>query len=344
MSGLGSCGGVAVLELMGLFGLVAAGLFADSLMSSSHDEGADADGADDAEQPEIDNGEGDLTDYTDDNGTGPSVDPALLRLDGTDGDDILGGTGADEAIYAGAGIDQIEGGAGDDRLFAADGDDHAAGGLGDDWLEGGFGNDSLHGEDGADRLAGDAGDDALFGHNGADTLDGGEGNDTLLGGDGDDRLSDAAGDDWLSGGFGDDWLSAGAGADTLDGNEGNDTLDGSIAGADEQGVDFLNGGDGDDVIALGNSDIATGGAGADTFALSDWLDNGDQMARIMDYVPADDQLVVVFDAEAHPNPQVTVEPVEGTEDVTVLLNGVPLAVVQDAAGLEAQTIRLQPAA
>lgn len=64
----------------------------------------------------------------------------------------------------------------------------------------------------------------------------------------------------------------------------------------------------------------------------------------MDYAPGEDQLVVIYDADAHPDPLVTVAPVEGTEDVTVLLDGVPLAVVQDAAGLDAQTIRLQPAA
>lgn len=77
------------------------------------------------------------------------------------------------------------------------------------------------------------------------TLTGGAGNDTLRGGDGHDLLIGGDGDDLLEGGAGNDTLIGGAGRDTL------------------------MGGDGDDVLILDADDIAFGGAGADSFVVTD---------------------------------------------------------------------------
>ncbi|MFV3127770.1 hypothetical protein [Niveispirillum sp. KHB5.9] len=77
------------------------------------------------------------------------------------------------------------------------------------------------------------------------TLVGGTGNDTLIGGDGHDLLIGGEGDDLLEGGAGNDTLIGGAGHDTL------------VGGA------------GDDVLVLDADDIAFGGAGADTFVITD---------------------------------------------------------------------------
>ena len=74
---------------MGLFGLVAAGLFADSLMSSSDGAEAETEEAESSDPPDTEGGAGDLTDYTDNDDDGTAIDPTPLRLDGTDGDDLV---------------------------------------------------------------------------------------------------------------------------------------------------------------------------------------------------------------------------------------------------------------
>lgn len=77
---------------------------------------------------------------------------------------------------------------------------------------------------------------------------------TLVGGDGDDTLRGGGGDDLLIGGAGNDLLEGGDGNDTLIGGDGHDTLIG---------------GNGDDVLVLDADDIAFGGAGADSFVITD---------------------------------------------------------------------------
>ena len=259
----------------------------------------------------------------------PPEEPDPLTLTGGPGGDRLVGGGGNDTLFGGDGGDHIEGGGGADLLD---------GGLDDDWLRGGAGNDTLHGGDGDDVAHGEDGDDALFGGAGRDLLAGHEGDDTLSGGAGDD-LTGGEGDDWLAGGEGDDLLRGGPGHDTLDGGAGNDTIWGYDLDAPLDDPDFLNGGDGDDVLMIGAGDHAHGGAGADTFALADWIAGG-PVATIADFNALEDEICVVYDADTHSDPVLSVEPMEGTSDVTVLLNGLPLAVVLGADGLDPATIRL----
>ena len=269
------------------------------------------------------------------------VDPAV-SMSGGAGDDILSGEGADDRLAGGAGDDQLTGRGGDDRMF---------GGAGRDHLEGGAGQDTLFGQGSADVLAGGAGADVLFGGRGADQLAGAEGDDllfggtgadTLLGGEGQDTLAGGQGRDWLAGGAGDDLLVGGASADTLDGGDGDDTLWGGAESVSDAGKDMLNGGAGDDHLRVGPGDIATGGAGANLFALQDFAP-GLPLSDITDYDPAQDDLLVIYDPAVHPAPQLTTEAQDGSEDVTLLLDGVAIALIRDAAGLDLSLIRLQPA-
>ncbi|MBJ2150953.1 calcium-binding protein [Paracoccus sp. IB05] len=224
---------------------------------------------------------------------------------GTARDDLLDGGDNADLIRGGEGNDQINARDGDDTIYGDDGNDIVTAGAGNDLVFGGAGNDELHGDAGDDTLEGGAGDDQLMGHEGDDLLRGGAGNDTLLGGEGDDSLYGEEGDDWLWGGEGDDQMVGGAGADTLDGGAGNDTLWGAFPEGDDGEVDFLNGGDGDDVIHLGAGDYGNGGAGSDSFVLTQWLGEGG-FATITDYDPQDDEIVLVYDPAAHVSPAVSV--------------------------------------
>ena len=160
----------------------------------------------------------------------------------------------------------VEGTAGNDTIDASYTDDPEGDRI-----------DNLDHSDGSDRdsvLAG-AGDDSIVAGADADTVFGQDGNDTILGGDGNDSLD---GDDALSG---NDSIDGGQGQDTLIGDGGNDTLDGGdgddiIYGGDDDdtligglGDDVLDGGDGRDTFTLAEGDTATGGAGDDTFVVTD---------------------------------------------------------------------------
>jgi hypothetical protein len=85
-----------------------------------------------------------------------------------------------------------------------------------------------------------------------------------------------------------------------------------------------------------------GDAGDDTFALADYAP-GDPPAMIVDYTPGADRLVVMYDAELHPEPILQTEAIEGCDDVSVLLDGIQIAIVQGAAGLDWQDIQLMAA-
>ncbi|MBC7738602.1 MAG: calcium-binding protein, partial [Candidatus Saccharibacteria bacterium] len=187
---------------------------------------------------------------------------------------------------------------------------------------------------------------------GADLLDGGSGSDAIIGGEGMDSLLGQAGNDALQGGAGADQLAGGFGADTLDGNDGNDTIWGDVAGLSlaEGGtgvsgpvqIDFLNGGAGDDVLHVGAGDYASGGTGADDFALHD-IAPGQALMQIMDFNRDEDSLVMQYDASVHTAPQITVVTDPGSPDATVLLDGVPVAQVLGGAGLTAGDVALQAA-
>ncbi|APX89712.1 hypothetical protein BV394_08285 [Brevirhabdus pacifica] len=144
----------------------------------------------------------------------------------------------------------------------------------------------------------DAFDGAMTGTDGADVLrmDGGSSSfgqvSYLAGLGGDDVLEGSAGMDVLFGGGGDDELSGGAGNDVLVGGD---------------GADLLNGGEDDDWIYAGQNDTATGGEGADTFILGSWYAEPGEPAHVTDYDDQEDQIVVVYDPETGPPPEITVQ-------------------------------------
>lgn len=250
------------------------------------------------------------------------------RLDGSDATDLANGYDGDDAMTGGAGNDELWGGSGDDSLTGDAGDDTLHGGAGDDIMQGGDG------------------DDRLFGHGDDDTLAGGAGDDSLVGSAGDDVLDGGAGADALHGDLGDDVLRGGAGHDTLFGGWGNDTLSGFEDDPDADGWtdtdvgDYLNGGGGDDVILAGAGDIVTGGSGSDTILLGNWL-SADHQAQILDFAPDQDTLMVVYDDLAGPEPEVDLAPDADDESVQhVMLNGVAIATVNNAAGLNVGHITL----
>ena len=249
--------------------------------------------------------------------------------------DTLSGTSINEFLD---GLD------GDDTVTSGDGNDVARGGEGDDSVAGDGGDDTLHGEAGNDVVSGGDGNDIVMGHDGDDLLDGGDGDDSLLGGEGDDTLSGGAGNDALHGYLDDDTLDGGAGADTLFGGDGNDQLSGIApeGTAPEDDEDYLNGGAGDDRISLGAGDIATGGNGADSFILRDWLDARHQ-SQIVDFNTAEDNLVLLYDDTGDAAPDVTIK---GDTDVhglhRILLDGEVVAEVTSDAALTLEHIILIP--
>lgn len=361
-----------MLGLFGIVGALLAGLVADSMIGGL--SGKSDDPTDDA--PPDDRAGTQSTTGAPENGTelldwsGPDADPDATVPNGSadpddpdfvpQSSDLLSPADPDRALQGGdlndilsglGGNDTLAGGNGDDQLSGRDGNDFIQGGAGNDTAQGGNGDDALQGESGDDLLAGELGDDTLVGGAGSDTLLGSEGDDslfggagadTLIGGGGDDQLVGGDSGDWLAGGSGDDQLTGDAGQDELDGGAGNDLLDGREVFTAFPEVDFLNGGDGDDLLKVGAGDYATGGSGADLFELSD-LTAGDAVANISDYDANEDRLVVVFDPTMHPDPQLSLETPKDTDDVLVLLDGVPLAMVQGGAGMTLDDLVLTPA-
>ncbi|MGB7317631.1 MAG: hypothetical protein WBC85_06665 [Planktotalea sp.] len=102
----------------------------------------------------------------------------------------------------------------------------------------------------------------------------------------------------MDGREGDDTITGGAEADSIEGGLGADILyGGTVDGPDDGAEDTLNGGEGDDEINLGNTDIATGGAGADTFVRSDTLTS---RALITDFDGSEDVIVVQHQSDTPP--------------------------------------------
>jgi len=309
-----------MLGLLGIFGAVFAGFMADGVLNAeSKLKSDDEDDGPDTRSPSNEEGaDHGFLDFLD---TAPTTAPTI---DGLAEDDMLDSDSTDMPPPAP-----------DNRLiFGADDDDILTGDAGADAIFGGNGDDEIEGSSGDDWLAGHMDDDLLQGDEGADSLMGGSGDDTLIGGED---------DDWLAGGYGDDALQGGSGSDTLDGNAGNDTLLGVDPEnpKDSDGADFLNGGTGDDTLLIGAGDYAHGGEGADTFALGDWIGDG-EVAHISDYNPDEDDIVVLYDATAHPDPHIALISEDGSNDATVLLDGIPLAVIANGAGLSVDALKLMP--
>jgi Ca2+-binding RTX toxin-like protein len=357
-----------MLGLLGIFGAVAAGLFADTILQShaANDASDDADMATDdpagnddlalsdhrytgTEAPSAaslathlapDQGDGTDNGMPRSDDTPKPLDPdrTLHGTDGADnlagggGNDRINGGGADDALTGGPGNDRLRGGTGKDALDGGDGNDTLAGGAGDDWMTAGQGNDALWSGTGNDWAAG---------QDGNDTLAGGAGNDSLIGGDGDDIARGGSGDDWLSGCAGNDALFGGRGADTVDGGSGNDTIWGQMPDPESEDADYLNGGDGDDTLHIGATDTATGGAGADSFLLHDHSSDT-APAVIADYTFGEDRIAILYDPARHPTPQITIEPADDDDGRLIVLDGTPLALVTGGAGLTVDALLLQP--
>jgi beta propeller repeat protein len=245
--------------------------------------------------------------------------PPGLKLDGTEGDDILTGGRGPDTISGFGGDDILQGLGGNDLIFGGSGNDLITGGDGKDRAEGGLGNDTISGNSGNDILIGNEGNDNILGGEGNDSIEGGAGQDRLLGQAGDDLILGQGGNDILDGGDGVDLLVGGAGSDRLVGGRGNDSLSGNV-GADTLvggfDNDSLDGGVGNDrlvgvhlpVVAsapsgygTGEIDTLFGNTGSDTFVLGDqvrvYYDDGDPLttgesdyALITDYNASEDTL------------------------------------------------------
>lgn len=126
----------------------------------------------------------------------------------------------------------------------------------------------------------DTGNQSIFGSLQSDTIDGEAGDDTI-----DGRL----GDDTIEGGLGADQISGGEGADVLFG--------GTINSQDDGAADTLLGGEGDDRLNLENTDVATGGAGADTFVR---LATMSERALVTDFDTSEDVVVVEHQSDEPP--------------------------------------------
>jgi Ca2+-binding RTX toxin-like protein len=245
----------------------------------------------------------------------PQVGGTILAGDAADNDMV--GTDKDDQINGYDGQDTINGGVGDDIMHGADGDDSLAGGADDDELHGGSGSDSLQGDDG---------NDSLFGHFGADQMNGGEGQDSMHGGQDNDTLDGGADNDAVHGNYGDDLLRGGAGQDTLFGGQGDDLITGADDGeTGSEATDFLNGGEGQDTIIAGEGDIVTTGAGADTIVLGDWVIQG-EAADVMDFESGEDKLLIGWDTDNDPDPEIGIEQDPQNPNVTrVSINGEEIA-------------------
>ncbi|HEY9691409.1 MAG TPA: putative Ig domain-containing protein [Oculatellaceae cyanobacterium] len=200
----------------------------------------------------------------------------IQNLRGSNYGDVLIGDNNTNYLYGEAGKDIISGAGGTDYLY---------GGIDDDIINGGTGNDSLYGEAGNDTINGDDGNDILTGGSGADVLDGGIGTDTATyststagvvvnfatgTGSGGEAQGDALSNmENLTGSKFNDALTGNSGNNVIYGNSGNDTI---FAGG---GNDTFYGGDGIDILTgasltkfgVGEIDILTGNAGADSFVL-----------------------------------------------------------------------------
>jgi Ca2+-binding RTX toxin-like protein len=149
---------------------------------------------------------------------------------------------------------------------------------------------SLYGSEGVNHLDGGAGNDYLVGEGGNDFLVGGAGNDNMAGGTGNDiYYVDSAGDQiFENAGEGDDIavcfasfaLGAGQSVETLSANEGSGAINltGNALGQSMYGNSSAN-----VLTSGGGADYLVGGAGNDTFVLT----NSPGIATVGDYAAGD---------------------------------------------------------
>ena len=212
------------------------------------------------------------------------VAAGLLASDAFTGlfDDLFGGSNSDDVA--------------DDDIILDDGDNLGLGPL----------DDTYEGTDQDDVVLGQNGDDSISGGAGNDLLEGNTGNDSLVGGAGNDNLAGGGGTDTIFGGEGDDILSS----DRVDDN--------AIFARGES--EFLDGGAGDDQLFFSEGDVATGGAGADTFGLVR-TDGG--TAQVTDFNADEDDVVIYVDGldSAADAPVVTSLSNEDAGTTTVSLDG-----------------------
>ncbi|MEQ3625800.1 MAG: hypothetical protein ABNH26_03820 [Celeribacter sp.] len=99
--------------------------------------------------------------------------------------------------------------------------------------------------------------------------------------------------------------------------------------------------DGADVIWLDNADLAP--AGNDPFFdLDDWLDD-EHETEITGYNPEQDKIVVIWDdSDDGEVPELRIEPVEGTDDVQLVVGGTAVSTVVGGVGLTADDVDLVP--
>jgi Ca2+-binding RTX toxin-like protein len=333
-------GGWIVIGLLGLLGALLAGVIADSLVGNNEDASTttDEEAVPDDQDQDLGPPSTDLMDPEPDDGENGE---SIAAQEGTDGVDFLSGHSGQDQLDGYGGGDELKGYAGDDSLFGGDGTDVLLGDEGGDNLSGGNDSDSLRGGDDDDTLWGDDGNDDLAGQMGNDQIFGGSGDDQGHGGEGDDNMSGEDGNDILMGDFGADTLIGGRGADDLAGGAGNDYLfGGDQHGLDDGESDTLNGQDGDDVLVLNAGDYGAGQEGADIFVLRDFTSDMPP-AVITDFSEGEDSLVLIYDSQMHPSPDVTFEEDPDTGDATLVLDGVPLATILGGAGIDLSNIDIR---
>ncbi|MEQ3673350.1 MAG: calcium-binding protein, partial [Pseudophaeobacter sp.] len=136
---------------------------------------------------------------------------------------------------------------------------------------------------------------------------------------------------------GNDSLQGGAGQDSLFGGVGNDFVWGADDGTD---VDYLNGGAGDDTLVAGAGDIVTGGDGADEIWTEDLAGSGEAV-QLMDFDSAEDQLVVFWNPDSEPEPEISIEPDSDDPDQQIIrVNGAEVLRLTGAEGLSVGDIAL----
>ncbi|MEQ6248276.1 hypothetical protein ABMC89_05250 [Sulfitobacter sp. HNIBRBA3233] len=264
-------------------------------------------------------------------------DENSITENGTEGNDTIAGETGDDFIDGEGGDDLLSGLAGDDTIFGRDGDDVLEGADGRDMLCSGDGEDIVTGNRGSDLIEGQGGDDWVSGDYGFDTVRGDEGDDTVIGGRGSDTVVGGEGDDLIFGGILQGIpLSLEEMAEVRDGASLAEVNGGIDMRADSLG-NALRGGDGDDDIILGDLDVATGNAGADTFHIMSEQRIGEP-SQINDYSPGSDAItIIVENTEAEADITVTAD----GPNAIISLNGVMLATVNNAADiLQASDITL----
>ena len=270
-------------------------------------------------------------------------------------DDGIAGTGTGEMrlwngtplVDAEGGPVVVDAGGGDDVITSGDAAAYVFGGAGDDVITLGEGAAAAFGGDGADVITGsDAADPDghatfyLNGGAGSDLIHGRAAHEYIEGGVHEDGTGEAD-DDTLDGGGGNDSIRGGHGADSISGGAGSDVID-HLGHAEERvaaerhefnwhidnDADTLDGGDGDDTLIFDRADVATGGAGNDTFWLYFDHGSGAGHAEVTDFEPGADFLRIELNPEAvRGEPVVGVGPSDDGEDGIVTVNGAVVAVL-----------------